>query len=224
MRRRRSRRAARGDGSRPGRRPRRARSRGARGDAPGAARAVRQPRAALSRLRRHAAADRGRADDLAALHRRPDARGGGDPARRPGARGRRRLGLRERRRAACSPRMSSRSSATPAWPRARASGWRASATPRSTVHCADGSGGWPRGRAVRRDPGGRERAARARGAARPARRRRPAGHAGRRRRAGTSGWCASARRGDDAFDEDDLGGVVFVPLIGAHGWPSGRER
>lgn len=26
------------------------------------------------------------------------------------------------------------------------------------------------------------------------------------------------RRGDDAFDEDDLGGVRFVPLIGAHGW------
>ncbi|MBC7986279.1 MAG: protein-L-isoaspartate(D-aspartate) O-methyltransferase [Sphingomonadaceae bacterium] len=26
------------------------------------------------------------------------------------------------------------------------------------------------------------------------------------------------RRGEDAFDEEDLGGVRFVPLIGAHGW------
>jgi len=27
------------------------------------------------------------------------------------------------------------------------------------------------------------------------------------------------RRGDDAFEEEDLGGVVFVPLLGEHGWP-----
>ena len=27
------------------------------------------------------------------------------------------------------------------------------------------------------------------------------------------------RRGGDAFDEEDLGGVVFVPLVGEHGWP-----
>ena len=32
------------------------------------------------------------------------------------------------------------------------------------------------------------------------------------------------RRGDDAFDEEDLGGVVFVPLIGAHGWPTSAPR
>ncbi|WP_181707234.1 protein-L-isoaspartate(D-aspartate) O-methyltransferase [Chthonobacter rhizosphaerae] len=29
------------------------------------------------------------------------------------------------------------------------------------------------------------------------------------------------RRGPDSFDEDDLGRVAFVPLIGAHGWPDG---
>ena len=28
------------------------------------------------------------------------------------------------------------------------------------------------------------------------------------------------RRGDAAFDEEDLGGVVFVPLVGEHGWPA----
>jgi protein-L-isoaspartate(D-aspartate) O-methyltransferase len=27
------------------------------------------------------------------------------------------------------------------------------------------------------------------------------------------------RRGDDSFEEEDLGGVVFVPLLGQHGWP-----
>ena len=46
--------------------------------------------------RRRPAADRRRADDLAALHRRRDDRGGRGRARRPRARGRRRLGLRRR--------------------------------------------------------------------------------------------------------------------------------
>lgn len=32
------------------------------------------------------------------------------------------------------------------------------------------------------------------------------------------------RRGDAAFDEEDLGGVVFVPLVGEHGWPAGSAR
>ena len=27
------------------------------------------------------------------------------------------------------------------------------------------------------------------------------------------------RRGEDAYEEEDLGGVVFVPLLGEHGWP-----
>ena len=40
---------------------------------------------------------------------------------------------------------------------------------------------------------------------------------------GESAWSQRlvrvTRRGDDAFDEEDLGGVVFVPLLGEHGWP-----
>ena len=31
------------------------------------------------------------------------------------------------------------------------------------------------------------------------------------------------RLGDTEFRERDLGGVVFVPLIGSHGWPAGAE-
>ena len=91
------------------------------------------------------------------------------------------------------------------------------------VHCADGSGGWPqrapfdailvaasgpRVPAVLRgqlDIGGRLVM--------------PVGH---------STWdqrlVRVTRRGDEGFDEEDLGGVVFVPLIGAHGWPTGGER
>jgi protein-L-isoaspartate(D-aspartate) O-methyltransferase len=41
---------------------------------------------------------------------------------------------------------------------------------------------------------------------------------------GSSSWhqrlVRVTRRGDDAFDEEDLGGVVFVPLVGEHGWPA----
>jgi protein-L-isoaspartate(D-aspartate) O-methyltransferase len=40
---------------------------------------------------------------------------------------------------------------------------------------------------------------------------------------GASTWSQRllrvTRRGDDAFEEEDLGGVVFVPLLGEHGWP-----
>lgn len=32
------------------------------------------------------------------------------------------------------------------------------------------------------------------------------------------------RRGEEAFDEEDLGPVRFVPLIGTHGWADSRER
>ena len=40
---------------------------------------------------------------------------------------------------------------------------------------------------------------------------------------GSSSWhqrlVRVVRRSDEAFDEEDLGGVVFVPLVGEHGWP-----
>ena len=40
---------------------------------------------------------------------------------------------------------------------------------------------------------------------------------------GSSTWSQRlvrlTRRSSDAFDEEDLGGVVFVPLVGEHGWP-----
>ena len=53
-------------------------------------------RARRVRLRGCAAADRGRADDLAAVHRRGDDRGARARAARPGSRGRHGLGLRGR--------------------------------------------------------------------------------------------------------------------------------
>ena len=178
------------------------------------------PGAALSRLRRHAAADRGRADDLAALHRRPDARGCGHPPGRPRARDRRRLGLCQRAREPARRPRRSRSSATPAWPSWRASGWRASATPTSTSTAPTAAAA---GRTARRSTRSwsRRGAARAGAAAPPARRRRPAGHAGGTR--ARHQRLVLVTRAGDAFLESDLGGVVFVPLIGAHGWPERGE-
>ena len=90
------------------------------------------------------------------------------------------------------------------------------------VHCADGSGGWPDGMpfdAILVAASGPRVPAVLRGQlALGGRLVMPVGH---------STWdqrlVRVTRRGDDAFDEEDLGGVVFVPLIGAHGWPTGRE-
>lgn len=31
------------------------------------------------------------------------------------------------------------------------------------------------------------------------------------------------RRSATTFEEEDLGGVAFVPLIGAHGWKEAKE-
>lgn len=41
----------------------------------------------------------------------------------------------------------------------------------------------------------------------------PAGHSTHEQR-----LLKLVRRGDDAFEQEDLGGVLFVPLIGAQGW------
>jgi hypothetical protein len=32
------------------------------------------------------------------------------------------------------------------------------------------------------------------------------------------------RKGADDYDSEDLGGVAFVPLIGAEGWPEDEAR
>ena len=141
-------------------------------------------------------------------------------ADRPGARDRRRLGLCQRHRRACSPPMSSRSSATPAWPPAPHERLARLGYAKVEVHCADGSGGWPQGApfdAILVAASGPRVPAVLRGQlAVGGRLVMPVGH---------STWdqrlVRVTRRGDDAFDEEDLGGVVFVPLIGAHGWPSG---
>jgi len=41
---------------------------------------------------------------------------------------------------------------------------------------------------------------------------------------GSSAWhqrlVRVTRRSEAAFDEEDLGGVIFVPLVGEHGWPA----
>ena len=91
------------------------------------------------------------------------------------------------------------------------------------VHCADGSGGWPQGApfdAILVAASGPRVPAVLRGQlAIGGRLVMPVGH---------SSWdqrlVRLTRRGEEGFDEENLCGVVFVPLIGAHGWPSGRER
>ena len=89
---------------------------------------------------------------------------------------------------------------------------------RVEVHCADGSGGWPADApfdAILVAASGPRVPAGLRGQLAPG---------GRLvMPVGPSGWeqrlLRLTRRGDDAFDEEDLGGVIFVPLVGAHGWP-----
>ena len=103
------------------------------------------------------------------------------------------------------------------------SGSPASAHAKVAVLCADGSGGWP--------PGAPFDAVlvAASGPRVPAVLRDQLAIGGRLvMPVGASSWeqrlVRVTRRSDDAFDEDDLGGVVFVPLIGAQGWPSAGER
>jgi protein-L-isoaspartate(D-aspartate) O-methyltransferase len=91
------------------------------------------------------------------------------------------------------------------------------------VHCADGSGGWPEGA-----PFDAILVA-ASGPRVPAALRSQLAVGGRLvMPVGESAWqqrlVRVTRRSEDAFDEDDLGGVVFVPLVGEHGWAPGGER
>jgi len=91
------------------------------------------------------------------------------------------------------------------------------------VHCADGSGGWPEAAPFdailvaasgpRVPPELREQLAVG------GRLVMPVGHSSWHQR-----LVRITRRGDGAFDDEELCGVVFVPLVGAHGWPSDRER
>ena len=147
----------------------------------GAARGVRARGHAGVRLRGYAAADRGGPDDLAALHRRADDRGGRASARRPRARDRRRLGL-------CRGGAGARSPASVftierhrrAGRARRAQRLRQLGYDNVEVAHGDGTLRLARAGAVRRDPGRGRRPARARGLQGPARHRRPAGDAGRR--------------------------------------------
>jgi protein-L-isoaspartate(D-aspartate) O-methyltransferase len=90
------------------------------------------------------------------------------------------------------------------------------------VHCADGSGGWPDGAPfdaiLVAASGPRVPAVLCRQLGAGGRLVMPVGH---------SSWDQQlvrvTRRGDEAFDEETLCGVVFVPLIGAHGWPTGER-
>ena len=95
-------------------------------------------------LRRSAAADRLRADDLAAVHGGAGDRAGGAAAERPRARGRGRLRLPGgRARASCAAR-SSRVEIVPALAGARARDAARTLGYRNvTVESFDGSGGWP---------------------------------------------------------------------------------
>ena len=86
------------------------------------------------------------------------------------------------------------------------------------VHHADGSGGWPAGAPFD------VILVAASGPRVPEVLRRQLAAGGRLvMPVGESTWSQRlvrlTRHGDDAFEEEDLGGVVFVPLLGEHGWP-----
>jgi protein-L-isoaspartate(D-aspartate) O-methyltransferase len=91
------------------------------------------------------------------------------------------------------------------------------------VHCADGSGGWPEGAPF-------DAILVAASAPRvPEALRAQLAVGGRLvMPVGESRWqqrlVRVTRRGESAFDEADLGGVVFVPLVGEHGWAPDGDR
>jgi protein-L-isoaspartate(D-aspartate) O-methyltransferase len=85
------------------------------------------------------------------------------------------------------------------------------------VHCADGSAGWPAGAPydaiLVAAAGPRVPAVLREQLAIGGRLVMPVGESGFGQR-----LCKLTRRGDKDFVATDLGGVLFVPLIGAHGW------
>ena len=101
---------------------------------------------------------------------------------------------------------------------------RSSATTTSSCVSATARTGWPEAApfdAILVAAGGPERAAGAEGAARD---RRPAGHPGRRARSGIRRCSRSPAGAPPNFEEEDLGGVAFVPLIGEQGWAEDGRR
>ena len=187
-----------------------------------AARGLPARRPARVRLRGLAAADRGRADDLAALHRRADDRGAAAARRRDGARDRHRLGLRgggARRR---SPARSTRSSATAqlADKAAATLARRASTTctcctatarsagpstrPYDAIVVAAGGPSVPEALKQQLKIGGRLVI--------------PVGEDPRA--AGTRARHAASP--SDEFETEELLDVRFVPLVGAEGWTPDR--
>ena len=144
-------------------------------------------------------------------------------ARRPRARDRRRLGLRRGGDRAGSPAGSTRSSAIAALARAGARALRAARLRQRRDARRRRHAGLARGGAVRRDP---------------RRGRRPAVPAGAEASSSPIGGRlvmpvgetqtaaapaqAHAHRRETDYEEEDLGGVRFVPLIGEQGWAGGR--
>ncbi|HWK83269.1 MAG TPA: protein-L-isoaspartate(D-aspartate) O-methyltransferase [Caldimonas sp.] len=90
------------------------------------------------------------------------------------------------------------------------------------VHCADGSGGWPQGApydAILVAAGGPRVPAALREQLAPGGRIvMPVGA-----RSYDQHLVRVTRLGENDFRETDLGGVAFVPLIGAHGWAADSE-
>jgi protein-L-isoaspartate(D-aspartate) O-methyltransferase len=89
------------------------------------------------------------------------------------------------------------------------------------VHAADGSGGWPRGAPYDAI------VVAAAGPRVPAPLREQLAIGGRLVLPVESGDGAQrlvlvTRDAPDAWHEDDLGGVLFVPLVGSEGWPERR--
>jgi protein-L-isoaspartate(D-aspartate) O-methyltransferase len=87
------------------------------------------------------------------------------------------------------------------------------------LHCADGSAGWPAGAPYEAI------LVSAAGPRVPDLLRRQLAFGGRLvMPVGEPGFdqhlCQMTRHDEDTFSEADLGGVIFVPLIGAHAWPA----
>ena len=176
------------------------------------------------RLRGRAAADRRGPDDLAALHRRADDRGGRGPAGRPGARGRRRLRLcrgraePDRRPGLCDRAPSRR------WARRPGGGSSRLGYDNIELRVGDGTRGWPEAApfdAILVAAGGPD--------VPPALKEQlaiggrlviPVGDDAAEQRAAED-HAARARR---EFEEEDLGAVAFVPLIGEQGWAEDGRR
>ncbi len=124
--------------------------------------------------------------------------------------------------------MSTRSSAIHAWPSSARERLAQLGYDNVTVHCADGSAGWPASAPydaiMVAAAGPRIPEALRDQLTRGGRLVMPVDDAGDGGGLGVQRLVQLTRDDDGRFRERDLGGVMFVPLVGIQGWPDGRGR